>query len=110
MDATPAAVADVEDALRLGVQLFPVVEVWVVPLDRVTHRRVETAFAHLCPLCRNLCPEEASRPAAPSLQGANLRGGVLVSFDRRAASGRRQARSEEHTSELTSLMRISYAV
>src|SRR3546814_6267182 len=71
IEATPAAVADVEDALRLGVQLFPVVEVRVVPLDRVAHRRVETAFAHLCPLCR---------------------------------------RSEEHTSELQSLMRISYAV
>src|SRR3546814_6737138 len=52
IEATPAAVADVEDALRLGVQLFPVVEVRVVPLDQ----------------------------------------------------------SEEHTSELQSLMRISYAV
>jgi hypothetical protein len=49
IEAAAAAVADVEDTLDLGVQLVPVVEVGIVPIDRVAHRRVEAAFAHLFP-------------------------------------------------------------
>src|SRR3546814_2885096 len=45
----------------------------------------------------------ADRPSAPPRRGRSAR-------RVRAAAARRAARSEEHTSELQSLMRISYAV
>src|SRR3546814_10183155 len=48
-------------------------------------------------------------PVAPHAAGARRPGGV-VGHLRRAARRLRQLRSEEHTSELQSLMRISYDV
>src|SRR3546814_10116168 len=65
--------------------------------------RPKKASLHLCP---------ASSPACPS----PLRHGQAIdSIEQeiecdRQQSGRRLSRSEEHTSELQSLMRISYAV
>src|SRR3546814_4418993 len=38
------------------------------------------------------------------------RGGIGVGHDEKSPSGNNKGRSEEHTSELQSLMRISYAV
>src|SRR3546814_6496720 len=49
--------------------------------------------------------EEGPRQAAPG-----RRGGRGLRRTSRRSAGRRSARSEEHTSELQSLMRISYAV
>src|SRR3546814_8580724 len=50
-----------------------------------------------------------SARAAPDRDGADDRARYAVGDGRRRA-GRDRARSEEHTSELQSLMRISYAV
>src|SRR3546814_6559473 len=68
---------------------------------------IRTAFA------QRWRPFEAERtdpPVAARREGATLsrRGGVGVLAE--AVRGNRQPRSEEHTSELQSLMRISYAV
>src|SRR3546814_4807293 len=56
-------------------------------------------------------PAEPARMAVPAGDAADRRGGRGLQ-GRRAAPGRTEvdARSEEHTSELQSLMRISYAV
>src|SRR3546814_3965550 len=62
------------------------------PVDRVEHPDPPGVFADIAIFLANdpVCGERA--------------------FDQRAHCGLRRARSEEHTSELQSLMRISYAV
>src|SRR3546814_4329129 len=49
-------------------------------------------------------------PAAPPVALASALSGAGRLVNRRTSENRRETRSEEHTSELQSLMRISYAV
>src|SRR3546814_4182011 len=53
---------------------------------------------------------EQGRPPLPEVLEAFLAAIPLVPFDESAARAYSKLRSEEHTSELQSLMRISYAV
>src|SRR3546814_7225818 len=86
-----------------------------VPARRAAwlHRRHSRA----CALARGLRHDGARRPAGdfgkidldPCLRHGGRRDGLLDSL-RPRSGGERERRSEEHTSELQSLMRISYAV
>src|SRR3546814_7010923 len=68
--------------------------------------RTDTLFPYTT-LFRSRRQRMGTRPAA----GAAVLSGVALNEARlRCAQGRNQSRSEEHTSELQSLMRISYAV
>ncbi len=46
IEASPAAVADVEHPPQFGVESFLVVEGFVAPRNRVADRRFQAAFAH----------------------------------------------------------------
>src|SRR3546814_2135655 len=70
------------------------------------------ALSKVFDLCRQLgfhrrCEIARVRAARPTPGQGNREKGVFLSF---RASHRSKTRSEEHTSELQSLMRISYAV
>src|SRR3546814_4792501 len=64
--------------------------------------RSKSHFARKC------CAYAAHRSGGRA--GPQPRSGGVASFARAAAASPRGSRSEEHTSELQSLMRISYAV
>src|SRR3546814_6285621 len=61
------------------------------------------------PLLRRIAASSIVMPGAGAVQASKKRQASDVSAAR-AAKAARRARSEEHTSELQSLMRISYAV
>ncbi|MDX1711061.1 MAG: DUF3483 domain-containing protein [Rhodovibrionaceae bacterium] len=46
IEAAAAAVTDVEDPAQLLVELLEVIEVGVLPVDRVADRRIQAAFGH----------------------------------------------------------------
>src|SRR3546814_9489869 len=56
------------------------------------------------------CTAKGYRGAYDSNNPANLQGGYFFGGNANIAAERGKTRSEEHTSELQSLMRISYAV
>src|SRR3546814_7124997 len=78
-----------------------------VPLDAARSRRARSSAR----LCRG---NERRYGHVPQSRGAGYgrgdRGGTRTALYRPRRLPRRQERSEEHTSELQSLMRISYAV
>src|SRR5690242_18238866 len=47
-EAAPTAVTDVEYTLEFFEERLPVVEVRILPVDRVTRRRIETPFTRAC--------------------------------------------------------------
>src|SRR3546814_7508246 len=69
--------------------------------------RTDTLFPYTT-LCRSI-PAVTRKHNTKARHGGVLRQGSLAA-GRRTASGGAMKRSEEHTSELQSLMRISYAV
>src|SRR3546814_7556528 len=79
---------------------------------RDTRRRAARAGARLAP-ARPEPPARRRRPRQPAAAapvGKHHRRGEAAGAGRAAADRRTAQRSEEHTSELQSLMRISYAV
>jgi hypothetical protein len=61
IETAPTAVADVEDATQFGVDLIGIVEIRIFPGDRMSDRRLETAFAHELPLSLPPSHRRASR-------------------------------------------------
>src|SRR3546814_6209161 len=59
---------------------------------------------------RSFAPADRLRPLSRPLRTDRGAMGVPITHNRDKASWRSQSRTEEHTSELQSLMRISYAV
>src|SRR3546814_8639484 len=70
--------------------------------------RTDTLFPYTT-LFRSAAAGRADPQAGTGAAAAVLRG-QCAAFHRRGCAGRAGERSEEHTSELQSLMRISYAV
>ena len=46
IEAAPTAMADLEDAGELGLDLGRIIEIRILPGDRVAHRRAKAAFSH----------------------------------------------------------------
>src|SRR6185437_3659481 len=72
IEAAPAGVADVEDAMHLRVDLGAVVEIRILPVDPVSRGRLEAAFPHRSsPLLRK---REGAQCCAPPRTSCRLGG------------------------------------
>src|SRR3546814_8620637 len=79
-------------------------------IHRANHPRNEVQLSTLLSIKTGGCPEDCGYCNQSASADSGLKAEKLMDVDEVLASAREAKRSEEHTSELQSLMRISYAV